>query len=850
MIESPETQPTAPAPGAAHEVYRRVRAVVAATGGRIAAFPPPAVLGTLALVQWAALGAVALRAAHDGWVYDAVGRPSSGVVSALPAIVIGQTLVLLPIALWLVYAVADRLAGRVFAAWAAVVWVLLPYAGYPFANRSFRHEYADQFLTHVVGLTGDPAFPAMVAFLASGYFALRARETGWVRAYAATLAAATAGAAFAPREALVAVAPAAVLAMGGRRTHVVAAAAGLALVLLIVGIASGTGLLSAPFAQFGLHAPEGALASLNENFWSGRILEWLTIAGILGALRRGRRAGVFAAVASLLAFLSIHAGGKTPAAGHLIMLHETLPAWSATVITIAAIPLLTPRGHAVRPARVTLAAILLRLEQPLNLSGFGIRRKPRAVDGAGVEDNRQAVAAPLWAVLTMSCLFVLIAFVGIWNAARYPITVGYDAPEHLAYADQLIQHGTIPSSTLGGEYYTPPGYYAVAGAVSWLGGELGMVDHHKDPQYPNQTAHYPHQAAQYLNVLFVLATAALLLVLARLLFPRRPVIWVASLGFFAFLPVVAKLAAMFQPETLNMLVSTGAVTLSVWMLVRRRFELRFFVLLGLLLGAGQLIRASSLFTFGAVAIAFLAALASSDLRRRLPLKKIGLAIVAVVLITSPWYARQILNFHKQGALLQPGSMQTIFHPHYAGTGPRPPFFGIALNDILNRPVRPFYVDQALSETYTDIWGDWTGNFAWSGYSAGPSPNALTVLKDQSKIGIVPTLLALAGWLGMVALLVARRLERIAFLPVVLLPVIAVGGYLLRSYDNLTVNGTLFKASYVLTTAPIWALAFGLAFSWFSRWRLLALALALVLVVSGVLELRFMLYGIRDHHVIF
>ena len=836
MIESPETQTDVPAPGMGREAYRRLRAVVAAAGRRLAATPPLVVLGALAIVQWGALGTVALRVTHDGWVYDTGSRPSSGVVSALPAIVVAQTLVLLPLALWLVYAVADRLAGRVFAAWAAAVWVLLPYAGYPFSNRSFRHEYADGFLTHVLGLTADPAFLAMVAFLASGYLALRARATGWAPAYAATFASAAVGAAFAPREALVAVAPAAALAVGGRRAHVAIAAVGLALVLLVVGIASGTGLLSSPFAQFGFHAPAGALASLMENFWSGRILEWLTIAGIIGAVRRGRPAGVFAAAASLLAFLSIHGGGKTPAATHLAMLHETLPAWFAITITVAAIPLLTPRGRAARPARVTLAAIALRLEQPVDLAWIGVHRKPRATSATAEEEDGRAVATPLWAVVAVSCLFVLITFVGIWNAARYPTILGYDAKEHMAYADQLIQHGTIPSSTQGGEFYAPPGYYAVAGAATWVGGKLGMVD--------------PHRAAEYLNVLFVLATAALLLVLARLLFPRRPIIWVAALGFFAFLPVVAKTAAMFHPETLNMLVSTGAVTLAVWMLVRRRFELRFFLLLGLLLGAGQLIRASSLFTFGAVAIAFLAALTSSRLRQRMPLKKIGLAIVAAVLVTSPWYARQILNYHEQGALLQPGSLHSILHPHYAGEGPRPPFFGIALNDILNRPVRPFYMNQAPSETYTEIWGDWTGNFAWSGYSEGPWPKALTVLQDQSKIGVLPTLLALAGWLGMVALVVARRLERIPFLPVVLLPLLAVGGYLVRSYDNMTPDGDLFKASYLLTTAPIWALAFGLAFSWLARWRTLALTLAFVLVVCGVLELRFMLYGIRDHNVIF
>jgi 4-amino-4-deoxy-L-arabinose transferase-like glycosyltransferase len=817
----------------ARDAVRQLRAIVGATGKRLAEAPPLVVLGALALIQWTALAAVALRVAHDGWIYDTGSRPGSGVVSALPAIVVGQTLVLLPLALWLVYAVADRLGGRVFAAWAAAVWVLLPYAGYAFSTGGYRHTYADGFMTHAIGLTADPAFPAMLAFLASGYFALRAPATHWGPTLVATLATAAAGAAFAPRAALVALAPAAAFMIGGRRARVVAAAVGIALVLAALGIAGGVGLLHSPFAQFGVHAPSGALASLNENFWSGRVLEWLTIAGIIGALRRARPAGVFVAAASLLAFLSIHGGEKTPAATHLVMLRETLPAWFATAITIAAIPLLAPRGRAIRPARLTLASIAFRLQQPADLSWLDLRRKRRAVSAAE-EEAQRAVATPLWAAAAMAGLFVVIAFVGVWNAARYPIMLGYDAQEHITYADQLIHHGTIPSSTQGGEYYTPPGYYAVAGAATWVGGKLGMVN--------------PHQAAQYLNVPFVLATAVLLLVLARMLFPRRPVVWVAAFGFFAFLPVVAKSAAMFYPETLNMLVSTGAMTVAVLMLVRRRFELRWFLLLGLLLGAGQLIRASSLFTFAAIAIAFLVAITSSRLRQRMPLKKIGLAILAVIVITSPWYARQIVN--NRQALLQPQLFHSLLHPHYAGEGPRPPFFGIAANDILNHPIRPYYLNEAPSETYTEIWGDWIGSFAWSSYSAGPWPKALTVLQEQSKIGVLPTLLALAGWLGMVGLVAVRRLERIPFLPVLLLPLLGVGGYLARAYASTSADGDLFKASYILTTAPVWALAFGFAFSWFARWRSLALTFAFVLLVCGVVELRFMLYGIRDHFVIF
>jgi hypothetical protein len=440
------------------------------------------------------------------------------------------------------------------------------------------------------------------------------------------------------------------------------------------------------------------------------------------------------------------------------------------------------------------------------------------------------VVTPHWARAAIACLFVLIVFVGVWNAARYPIMLGYDAQEHITYADDLIHHGRTPTAADGGEYYAPPGYYAVAGAASWIGGKLGLAD--------------PHQAAQYLNVLFVVLTGVLILILARLLFPRRPVVWVGALAFFALLPVVAKTAAMFHPETLNMLMSTAAVTLATWMLLRRQFGLRWLGLLAVTLLAGQLVRASSLFTLAAVGLAFIAALARPAYRAHMPLRQIGIAAAAVVLIAVPWYVDRIVT-HKT----QPGLSFSSFHVSPARAGD-PPFLALSLGDVFNRPVRPFYKNEILPETYTDIWGDWFGAFAWSGYSAGPSPEALALLKDQSSIGIVPTFLAIAGLLGLAILGLRRRVQRIPLLPLLLLPLIAVVAYFWRGYVLPSPDGDLTKATYLLTTVPAWAIGFGLAADRLARNRFVAIGIVAALLAFGGLELRFILYGIRDHNPIF
>ena len=208
----------------------------------------------------------------------------------------------------------------------------------------------------------------------------------------------------------------------------------------------------------------------------------------------------------------------------------------------------------------------------------------------------------------------------------------------------------------------------------------------------------------------------------------------------------------------------------------------------------------------------------------MPLKKIALAVAAIILITAPWYARQAIKYHSQPVLIEPGTHPRALPPACTrAQGQRPPFFGIAVNDILNRPVPPVLHERgALGDVHGDL-GRLDRKLRVVLLQRRPVAKALPVLQDQSKIGVLPTLLAIAGWLGLVALVAVRRVERIPFLPVVLLPLLAVDGLPrpgLRQHDA---DGDLFKASYILTTAPVWALTFGLAFSWFARWRLLALA---------------------------
>lgn len=316
-------------------VVDRVRAAASGAERRAADIDPSRLLGALAVIQLLLTVVAGL----------AIGRSGS----------IGITVVevgfLMPVALVVVYETGRRLGGRSFALWAAVVWIALPYAGLVYANHSFRHDYAHGFLRRVLGLAYDRGAVAMVCFAVAGFFALRAIEAPRRIDLGATVAAAAVGASFAPRAALAALAPLLGLLLARRVKEAVRIAVPLLILLGAVGGAVAVGLISGPFVRFGLHAPAETLSSLSEKFWSGRVLEWLAIAGVVGAMRGNRAAGVMLGFAAGAAFMSVH-GETVPEARNAALLYALLPAWPAVALTVASVPLLWPRRRRLaQPAR-------------------------------------------------------------------------------------------------------------------------------------------------------------------------------------------------------------------------------------------------------------------------------------------------------------------------------------------------------------------------------------------------------------------------------------------------------------------------------------------------------------------
>jgi hypothetical protein len=417
----------------------------------VTALRPAYVLGPLLAVQWVAVLALALTVRHNGWLYYAGGDQlwhysgsyllahghlpptfvgygwsilllpiasiaGANLVSALPALVLGNTLVLLPVALLCVYGIAARLAGRVFGYFAAALWIAVPYLGILFVEPGYHQKYTELTLPQLLGLTSVPDFPATVALLVSAYFCLRALESpSWYAAAAAGLAAGY-SIAIKPSNSIFLVAPVLLFAVARwQRVFPFAAGFAPAVVTLALWKYRGLGELAAAPAESvrlaggvgGLldrvHRPElnswehlhQVLLGLREHFWVSRVMEWLPLAGMVALLARSRRGLLL--VGGWFAIFLIAKGTYIPASiDDASFFRILMPAFPAFAILAAAVVLLVP-GVRARPA-----------PRPLSLSG-------RRLTVAG------AVAFAIFAALPFG---VIAAIPRLHDGGRRAVRVG------------------------------------------------------------------------------------------------------------------------------------------------------------------------------------------------------------------------------------------------------------------------------------------------------------------------------------------------------------------------------------------------------------------------------------------
>ena len=317
---------------------------------------PLYVLSALLVVEWLTILAVGLTVRRNGWIYyqggdqlwhwaaswlvghgrlthTSVGYVWSivllpfalvagpNLVSALPAILLFNVLVLMPIAFVSIYGIGERIGGRLFGYWCALLWVIVPIIGIKYADAGYHQRYTELLLPQSFGLSVMSDFPAMVVLAAAAYFLLRAAQDDWP--VDAVLAGLLAGIALGikPSNAPFLVGAGLALLVARRWRGILAFGLGVfpSIVALVVWKARGEG--NVPLFSNGARAVRLAagtytpvvgvsfnlhkyvsfdwhwfqveqLDSLDSHFWSLRILEWIAIGGLIGLLRKSRPAGL------------------------------------------------------------------------------------------------------------------------------------------------------------------------------------------------------------------------------------------------------------------------------------------------------------------------------------------------------------------------------------------------------------------------------------------------------------------------------------------------------------------------------------------------------------------------------
>jgi hypothetical protein len=317
------------------------------------------------------LGQRELPPTEIGYLWPAAQAPVTwatgpAYIQALPALVLGQALILGPIAVYCVYAIAREIGGRLLGYWAALLWVVAPFAAIPLFVDRYQERWYEQFLPQALGLTAMADFPSMVLVLAGALFVVRSLKPG--RVTDAVLAGVLIGAAagLKPPNLLVAVGAALAYVIARRWREGLACGVAIlpaVLVLLLwkvrglgqvpafaleqAHVAAGSGPLAVDlkldrYFELDLEHWKEQMNLLREFFWSQRVAQWAPIAGFIAVLsvRRGAIAALLGGW--LAAFLLVKGFSPLASIESGSFWRLLLPAWPAYLLLFAAIPLLVP----------------------------------------------------------------------------------------------------------------------------------------------------------------------------------------------------------------------------------------------------------------------------------------------------------------------------------------------------------------------------------------------------------------------------------------------------------------------------------------------------------------------------
>jgi len=131
-----------------------------------------------------------------------------------------------------------------------------------------------------------------------------------------------------------------------------------------------------------------------------------------------------------------------------------------------------------------------------------------------------------------------------------------------------------------------------------------------------------------------------------------------------------------------------------------------------------------------------------------------------------------------------------------------------LPDVITDPHRGALAPRYVPVLYTDTWGDYFGIWSWSPPRPELTAGVNRRLALQSVVGLPLTSMAVAGWLALCGLGLARWRQASGLLMVALMPIAGLAGTLYYATRGVAGDGDTIKAMFLLTAVPVWAISFG------------------------------------------
>ena len=315
--------------------------------------------------------------------------------------------------------------------------------------------------------------------------------------------------------------------------------------------------------------------------------------------------------------------------------------------------------------------------------------------GAETPDDRQ-VRPP-----RRSRSWPLLAVIAAWNVLRYPPGLGYDAVDHIAYAQGILDGKGLPGRRR-----------RVLHAARLLHRPRRRDLARRDARARRAA---PRHAARRRGAPARDGGASARAGPARLPGPptaprsRRS----ASSSSACWR---RRSAAMVHPETMSMFFSTLALVLAARMIVRRAWTVPGALAVGAALGAGQLVRAFSLWTF-----ARRRARARDRRDRRGATSAAGSSSPCSSRCSRPRRSPGRGTPTSRRATRTRSSTARRCRCRCGSAGPLSFYVDPRLREVFGSPSRPHFDNRFFPELYADGWGDYYGVFVWTQRRPAPEP---------------------------------------------------------------------------------------------------------------------------------